>query len=445
MAAIWWGKALDNAGAQLRAQAARAVLAVQEGRSLDVALAQAQAKTEHVGDRALIAAISFGVTREWRLLDTLASQMWKKTPPPIAQALILVGLYQLRSLRVPPHAAVHATVAATNALRIPKMRGMVNALLRRYQRDEDKLIKGLRNTPGITHSHPDWLVDALKKDWPDNANTLNWQNILLQNNTPAPMVLRVNKRHNSREDYRAKLAEAGIAANAHELAPQALVLAEPVAVDQLPGFDQGWVSVQDAAAQLAAPLLDIQPGMRVLDACAAPGGKTGHCLELADCDMVALDSDDRRLELVEQTCERLGLAATTRCTDASETAAWWDGKAFDRILIDAPCTGTGVIRRHPDIKWLRRQRDVAALAARQRALLDALWPLLASGGVLVYATCSSLRAEGTTQIKGFLNDTPSAQAWPAASDWGNEEAAGRRIAPGQDGMDGFYYARLRKA
>lgn len=406
---------------------------------MDAALAEAQAKIRNPADRALLAAMAFGVVREWRVLDALAAGMWKKPPPPLAQALILVGLYQLRSMRVPPHAAVHATVAASNALRMPKLRGMVNALLRRFQRDRANLEGAVSSSPAMQTSHPDWLASALRKDWPEQ-----WQQILEENNRPAPMVLRVNPRQISREKYLKRLAHAGLAATACEHAPMALQLSEPVTVDELPGFKDGQVSVQDAAAQLAAPLLDIQPGMRVLDACAAPGGKAAHCLELVDCEMLALDIDDQRLQLVEESFGRLRLTGTTRCADAAAVGDWWDGTPFDRILVDAPCTGTGVIRRHPDIKWLRRDRDVQALAARQRALLDSLWPVLAANGVLLYATCSTLRAEGTTQIKGFLSDNADAEDYPITADWGSAEAAGRRIAPGQDAMDGFYYARLPK-
>lgn len=415
---------------------------------MDAALAEAQSKIKNPADRALVAALAFGVTREWRLLDALAARMWKKAPPPLAQALILVGLYQLRSMRVPPHAAVHATVAATNALRMPKMRGMVNALLRRFQRDQAKLEAGLKSTPALHTSHPDWFVDALKKDWPEQ-----WQAILAENNQPAPMVLRVNTRLISRDKYLQRLAHVDMAATPCVSAPQALQLEEPAPVESLPGFNEGQVSVQDAAAQLAAPLLDIQPGMRVLDACAAPGGKTAHCLELvnskvdskAECELFALDIDDHRLQLVEDNCKRLQLTATTRCADAGQVKDWWDGQAFDRILIDAPCTGTGVIRRHPDIKWLRRHTDVAALAKRQRELLDSLWPTLAPGGILLYATCSVLADEGARVVGPFLQDTDDAQEKSIDADWGHAESVGRRIAPGEQAMDGFYYARLVKA
>lgn len=407
---------------------------------MDAALAAAQTKLAEPADRALVAAMTFGVMREWRLLDTLAARMWKRPPPALVQALILVGLYQLRSMRVPPHAAVHATVAATNALRVPKMRGMVNALLRRYQRDQAKLVAALGTAPGVHTSHPDWLVAALQADWPQQ-----WQNLLTENNRPAPMVLRVNTRKITRDAYLQRLLYAGLNATPHSVAPQALCLEQPVPVESLPGFTEGQISVQDAAAQLAAPLLSTPPGSRVLDACAAPGGKAAHILELSDCELLALDIDAARVSLVEQTFQRLGVAGTARCADASQPQQWWDGKPFDRILIDAPCTGTGVIRRHPDIKWLRRKSDVATTAARQRALLDALWPLLAPGGVLLYATCSTLRAEGASVVANWVPKADAANSTTIDAEWGTAETVGRRIRPGEDAMDGFYYARLKRS
>lgn len=429
----------SDKGAPTRAQAARAVAAVLEGRSMDAALATAQEKISAPADRALVAAMTFGVIREWRFLDALAARMWKRPPPPLAQALVLVGLYQLRAMRVPPHAAVHATVAATNALRMPKLRGMVNALLRRYQRDQAKLEAGLKPLAGVQTSHPDWLLTALQADWPKQ-----WQSVLTENNCPAPMVLRVNTRKITRDAYIQRLLYVGLNATPHAAAPQALCLESPVPVESLPGFAEGQVSVQDTAAQLAAPLLNVAPGMRVLDACAAPGGKAAHILELSDCNLLALDIDEARVGLVQETFKRLGVAGTARCADASQPEPWWDGKPFDRILVDAPCTGTGVIRRHPDIKWLRREADVAAMAKRQRALLNALWPLLAPNGLLVYATCSTLRAGGASTVADFVRKADAVTCETINSDWGTAETVGRRIRPGQDGMDGFYYACLRK-
>jgi len=427
---------------------------VRRGRSLDATLPDLQAG-ETADDRALIAALAYGALRELRLLDILADELLQRPPKATVRSLIVVGLYQLRAMRVPAHAAVHATVAATAELGQPRARGLVNAVLRRYQREAQRLEAKLPGDPGVRYSHPDWLVERLRADWPDR-----WEAILAADNRPAPMALRVNRRRVARDAYRQRLADTGIPATPVDHAADALVLDEPWSVERLPGFADGDVSVQDVAAQLAAALLDVRPGMRVLDACAAPGGKAAHCLELADCELTAVDIDAQRLERVEETFHRLGFHALSPSVargerigergavlvqgDATDPRTWWNGHPYDRILLDAPCTGTGVIRRHPDIKWLRRESDVAALAERQRALLEALWPLLAPGGVLVYATCSVLRAEGADVVTGFLADTADAAEDPIAAEWGEAEAAGRRIAAGEADMDGFYYARLAR-
>lgn len=443
-------------GADVRARAAKAVASVGSGRSLDAALA-ATAGDLNPADRALLAAIAFGVLRDLRLLETLAAGLWQRRPAAAVRALILCGLYQLRAMRVPAHAAVHATVAAAPLIGQARAGGLINAVLRRYQREREALEAALPAESALQTSHPDWLAARLQADWPQQ-----WRELLAANNRPAPMTLRVNSRQTTRAAYQEKLAAAGIGAAPHPYARHALVLDAPRPVTELPGFAAGEASVQDAAAQLAAPLLAIEAGMRVLDACAAPGGKTAHCLELAECDVTALDIDPERLALVEATLRRLRLTpapatltpsppAATQAranlipADATQPEQWWDGRPYDRILIDAPCTGTGVIRRHPDIKWLRRETDVAALAKRQRALLDALWPLLAPGGLLVYATCSTLRAEGASIVAEFLAATAGAQELLIDADWGEGETVGRRVAPGEQAMDGFYYVQLRKA
>ncbi|MES1942622.1 ribosomal RNA small subunit methyltransferase B [Salinisphaera sp. PC39] len=426
-------------GVEPRVAAARAVAAVFRGRSLDAALAAERAALHTAPDRALAAALAYGVLRDRRALEAIAGRLWRKPPKPVVAALILAGLYQLRSMRVPAHAAVHATVDAAGPLGQPRARGLVNALLRRYQREAETLEAAADGPPAVRESYPDWLVERLRADWPDR-----WRELLAAGNRPAPMTLRVNRRQTTPDAYRERLDAAGIRAAPHPAAPDALVLERPCPVEDLPGFGAGHVSVQDAAAQLAVPLLDIQSGMRVLDACAAPGGKAAHCLERIDCELLALDSDGQRLAAVRETFDRLGLRGETREADATRPDDWWDGRPFDRILLDAPCTGTGVIRRHPDIKWLRRETDVAALATRQRALLEALWPLLAPGGVLVYATCSVLRAEGADTVAAFLADTEDAAEEAIAADWGEGDTLGRRIATGEADMDGFYYARLVK-
>lgn len=423
-------------GAEPRAAAARAIAAVARGNSLDAVLAAEQSALSSAPDRALAAALAYGVLRDRRLLESLADRLWRRPPKPFPAALILAGLHQLRAMRVPAHAAIHATVAAAE----PRMRGLVNAVLRCYQREAEKLEASLETVSAAEReSYPDWLVERLRRDWPDR-----WRELLAAGNRPAPMTLRVNRRQTDVAAYLDILAGTGIAAGRHAMVADALVLEQPCSIDDLPGFADGMVSVQDAAAQLAAPLLAPQSGQRVLDACAAPGGKAAHCLECIDCELLALDIDETRLAAVDETFSRLRLRGETRCADAARPGDWWDGKPFERILIDAPCTGTGVIRRHPDIKWLRRESDVAALAKRQRELLDALWPLLAPGGALVYATCSILRAEGADVVAGFLAETGDAEEIPIEAEWGEAESAGRRIPTGEANMDGFYYALLTK-
>jgi 16S rRNA (cytosine967-C5)-methyltransferase len=429
---------------RLRALAAETLAAVLGGASLDAVLPAAQAQLKLAADRALLQALCYGVLRDLRLLEALLGQLVER---PVRasrlQALLLAGLFQLRSLRVPAHAAVSETVAATARIGQPGARGLANAVLRRYLREHTALEAALPEEPAVRHSHPDWLVARLHTDWPDR-----WPDILAANQQPGPLCLRVNLRRTSRAEYQARLQAAGLAAMASPHAPEALTLAEPVPVERLPGFAAGEVSVQDVAAQLATGLLDLRDGLprrqRVLDACAAPGGKSAHCLERADVELLALDRDPARLMRVQDTLRRLDLQAQLRAADAATPQSWWDGTPFDRILIDAPCSGTGVIRRHPDIKWLRRERDIAALAQAQRRLLEALWPLLAAGGVLLYATCSLLRAEGEDVVQAFLRAQTDAEVWPIEAAWGEACGAGRRIAVGMDGMDGFYYARLRR-
>jgi 16S rRNA (cytosine967-C5)-methyltransferase len=425
---------------QLRAGAAAVVATVRAGASLDAALPPAQQRFKSAADRALLQALSYGVLRDLSLLEWLGTQLLERPlKNPRLHALLLVGLYQLRSTRVPPHAAVSETVAATAGIGQPHARGVVNAVLRRYLRERMALEAAIPDDPALRHSHPDWLVARLRTDWPQA-----WRGILAANQAPGPMTLRVNARRGTRADYLEQLDAAGLAAETSPHAPQALTLATPVLVEHLPGFADGQVSVQDVAAQLAAPLLHLENGQRVLDACAAPGGKSAHILETADVDLLALDRDAGRLRRVHETLARLALSANCRVADAGEPGAWWDGRSFDRILLDAPCSGTGVIRRHPDIKWLRRDSDIAALAAAQLRLLAALWPLLAPGGILLFATCSLLWAEGEAVVEDFMRERAGAQALPIEATWGEPCGSGRRIAAGESGMDGFYYARLRR-
>ena len=316
--------------------------------------------------------------------------------------------------------------------------GLVNAVLRNRQRRRAALDAALAAEPVAVHAHPAWLLERLQADWP-----ADWPAIVEASNQQAPMMLRVNLARESRDEALARLATAGIAAAAHAQVASAVVLEHPAEVSALPGFADGRLSVQDGAGQLAAPLLAPEPGDRVLDACCAPGGKTGHLLETAlGLELLALDIDATRLVRVRENLDRLGYDAELLAADAGAPADWWDGRPFERILLDAPCSATGVIRRHPDIKALRQPADIDALAARQRALLDALWPLLAPGGILLYATCSLLRAENETVIAAFLAAHPDAAELVIDADWGLALRHGRQILPGSAGLDGFYYARL---
>jgi 16S rRNA (cytosine967-C5)-methyltransferase len=299
----------------------------------------------------------------------------------------------------------------------------------------------MERDPVVRTAHPRWLQKSLKAFWPQQ-----WEAICEANNAHPPMILRVNRRHHDRNAYLALLAEAGVGASACRYSQDGIVLAEACDVRTLPGFAEGWVSVQDEAAQLAADLLDLAPGQRVLDACCAPGGKTCHVLEVqSDLDqVVAIDLEAKRLARVRENLDRLGLDAELIACDARQTATWWDGKPFQRILLDAPCSATGVIRRHPDIKLTRQAEDIPALASLQAELLDALWPTLAVGGVLLYATCSSLPTENTEVIEAFLARTPGARELDMAIEAGLRQPHGRQLLAQAGGHDGFYYAKLIK-
>lgn len=426
--------------ARPREAAARAVAEVLGGRSLADALPR-QLKRLHTRDKALAQELAYGALR-WapRLQALLRRMLDKPLKDREVEAVLLVGLYQLAELSTAEHAAVSETVSAVAALGKGWARGLVNAVLRRFQREGRSLLGALDRDAVARTAHPKWLLDSLRRDWPEH-----WEAIADANNGRPPMTLRVNRAQGSRSAYAAQLADAGITARPNRHCADALTLDRPVPVEQLPGFADGAVSVQDAAAQLAATLLDIRPDQRVLDACAAPGGKTGHLLETSPgARVLALDSEAARLRQVEENLGRLRLNAAIQAGDAGRPDTWWDGEPFDRILLDAPCSGTGVIRRHPDIKLLRRASDIPALAASQAKLLRALWPLLRPGGMLVYATCSILRDENDRQMARFLGETPDAAELPIAAEWGQPVAVGRQVLPGQDGMDGFYYARLAK-
>lgn len=427
-----------------RAIAARIIAQVMvDGRSLSRALeALPPAATE---DRALIQEMAYGVLREYHRLSWLVAALLKK---PLkekdgdVQALLLLGLYQLMSMRVPDHAAVSETVAATAALKKPWARALVNGVLRSFQRQGEGLLGDIQQSEEGQWSHPQWLIDALRQAWPDD-----WQALLAANNQRPPMSLRVNlgaAGAGSTDEYLAELAARGIEARRSTLTQGAIVLDEAQDVTQLPGFAEGRVSVQDEAAQQAAWLLALANGQRVLDVCAAPGGKTAHMLELAEVEMVAVDVDAERLTRVQDNLRRLGRSAQCVVGDARQPEDWWDGRAFDRILLDAPCSATGVIRRHPDIKLLRQPADIDGLVAVQAQILDAIWPLLKPGGMLLYATCSVLPQENAQQVAAFLARQPAARHKVLTVEWGQAVEFGRQVLSGTAGMDGFYYACLEK-
>jgi 16S rRNA (cytosine967-C5)-methyltransferase len=318
---------------------------------------------------------------------------------------------------------------------------MVNAVLRAFKRDPGKYLSAIEADTAACYSHPPWLLAQLRQDWPDD-----WRRILEANNDRPPMWLRVNARCCTADDYLRQLADCGIGAARHEHAPQALRLERAVDVGELPGFAEGRVSVQDAAAQLAAPLLDAGAGQRVLDLCAAPGGKTCHLLELqpALTEMVAVELEAQRMQRVEENLQRLGMQASLLVADAGDADAWWDGRGFDRILVDAPCSASGVIRRHPDIKSLRHADDLAQLLEVQRRILRQAWRLLQPGGVLLYVTCSVFRQENEQQIEALLSDCADAEELSIDADWGHACRYGRQLLPGETGADGFYFACLQK-
>jgi len=435
--------------AAARAASARAVAAVHQGRSLDAALAEvfSALPPSLAGERALIQEMTYGALRwHFQLLPLLSSFLEKpiKESDADLKALLIVGFYQLLHMRVAPHAAVKETVEAVVVLKKNWAKGMTNAVLRRLLREELQIRARIDADENLALAHPAWLLARIKTAWPDN-----WRAIAAANNARAPLTLRVHLGKITRAAYLERLTGAGIAAHAVPDMDSALTLESPVAVESLPGFAAGEASVQDAAAQLAASLLDAQPGERVLDACAAPGGKAAHLLERTpQTSLVALDVDAQRLERVRENFERLGLTGSIAQGDAARPADWWDGRPFDRILLDAPCSATGVIRRHPDIRLHRTPADIGRLAATQARLLDALWPLLAPGGKLLYVTCSILPEENTQQMAAFLARQPDAQAWipahAALERHARPAGTGFQILPGSADMDGFYYAGVTK-
>jgi 16S rRNA (cytosine967-C5)-methyltransferase len=417
--------------------AARTLVRVLDGgQSLTAALEHILPALENPQDKAFVQAVCYGVCRYYHRLQFILMQLLDK---PIKDAeiyaLALVGLYQLAFMRVKTHAAVSETVAATHKKSWAK--NLINALLRRYLREQESLEAQANLNSVALHSHPKWLIFRIENDWGEKA-----VQIFQANNAFPPMVLRVNCLQNSRENYLQQLANLKIEAEAVESCSSAIRLIKPVAVFSLPNFESGAVSVQDTAAQFAAGLLELKAGQRVLDLCAAPAGKTAHILESqSDLECVAVDIDATRMQRVESNLQRLNLSAQLIVGDATQPENWWNGKLFDRILVDAPCSALGVIRRHPDIKILRRTDDLTTLPTLQSAILNAAWSMLAEGGLLVYATCSILKAENEDQIAQFLAENSNAQEVPFDL---NPAQYGWQILTGDNDCDGFYYARLRK-
>lgn len=431
-------------GATSLAGAARAVAEVVfRGRNADEALSELEPGAE----RAAIRAIALGTLR-WYLRIAPAINALVERPPeslaPELRALLAAAGHQIEYSRNAPEATVNVAVDAARVLGLARTSGLVNAVLRRFAAQRSALFANVDQDPAGRTAHPPWMVAALGRDWPNEV-----ADILAADNAHPPMVLRVDLSRTSVPDHLRALADAGLAAQPVEWCPSALVLERPVPVESLPGFADGLVSVQDAGAQLAARLLDPRAGMRVLDACAAPGGKTGHLLELCpDVELTAVDIDPGRLARVEDTLRRLRRSARVVRGDLRTPATFWDGRAFDRLLLDAPCSSTGVIRRHPDIKLLRRESDVAGLARTQLEMLRAAFSMLAPGGRLLYATCSVLKAENDDVVRGFLGEEGAARLagidrLPPGAVRTN---SGVQLLPGtRAGTDGFHYACLEKA
>lgn len=429
---------------KLRAKAAVTLskLLAQEG-----SLASLLRRADHPEDDSsfpLLQEIVFGTCRWYFQLDAILSQLLSKplkTKDNDVRCLLLIGLYQLHHLRVPDYAVVNETVAATKALKKEWAKGLVNAILRGFLREREKLVEQSLTKPQGDFAHPRWLILRLQNAWP-----AQWEQILRDNNIRPPMTLRVNTQLIAMKDFLAHLQQAGIEAAPGTLAPSSVYLASPCPVENIPGFEQGHCSVQDEASQLIPSLMDLRDSLRILDACAAPGGKTCHILESGYPfgELVALDNDARRLERLQQNLDRLALHATVCVGDAANPNQWWDGNAFDRILLDAPCSATGIIRRHPDIKLLRRDSDIPKLCLLQAQLLKALWACLKPGGLLLYSTCSVLPEENSAIVGQFLESQGDAKLETIDGQWGVECSFGKQLLPGTGGNDGFYFARLRK-
>lgn len=429
-----------NKTKNVRAEAAKCLVAVlDKGLSLSDVLPKSQANLAPK-DAPLLQEICFGVLRYFPKYDSITNLLLSKKlkgKQRIFHHLIIVGLYQIDKMRIPEHAAVAETVQATVVLKAPGLKGLVNACLRNFTRNKEALESKTDNLV-TQYSHPSWFIKRIQAAYPDN-----WAYVLEQNLERSPMWLRVHTNNVSIDTFIEELNKANIAFEQPLIHKTGILLNKPSPVESIPGFEQGWFTVQDGAAQHAALLLEPKDGELILDACAAPGGKTCHVLDLATCDVVAADIDENRLERVSQNLTRLGEDAKIICGDLSDPSVIDKTITFDRILLDAPCSATGVIRRHPDIKWLRRNEDIEALAELQKKILDTLWQKLKPGGIMLYATCSVLPEENKRQMAQFLLNTHDAQL-VKIDDSETNEAPGWQILPGQLNMDGFYYCRLMK-
>lgn len=429
-------------GVDARLKAIQALMpVVQQKASLTSSLPKAQQRLS-TEDASLTQALAFGVCRFYTRLNFLAEQLLErpfKSKDLDVHLLLLIGLYQLQEERVADYAAIDTCVEASKHLKKPWASNLINACLRRFQREKTELTTLVEGKEIAATAHPQWLLKKIKK-----AYRQDWQAICAANNCQPPMTLRVNQRQISRDAYLQQLEEQGVEASITPFSPWGITLAQPTHPANLPNFAEGFFSVQDEAAQLVPLVLDVQNGHKVLDACCAPGGKTAHLAETADIQLTALDIDAQRLKRVDENLARLQVKAEVKCADAGDVENWWDGEQFDRILLDAPCSATGVIRRHPDIKLLRRETDISELAKLQQQLLTKLWPLLKTGGKLLYATCSILPEENQHPLANFLYQTPDAKEVVIQADWGTKQRLGRQLFPQAQGHDGFFYCLIEK-
>lgn len=386
--------------------------------------------------------LCFGVCRQYFRLEEIARYLVKK-PLKLNEVwiVLLMGLYQLQFMQKPDYAVVQETVNLLPLINKTWAKNFINAVLRRYCREKDNIVKTLENNKNYVYGHPSWMVNSLKKDWPSQ-----WSDILKANDLHPPLFIRVNLKKITRDLYFEKLRSSNIPATLLTASKAGIRIQHPVKVEELPGFLEGLVSVQDESAQIAAYLMDLKPGMRVLDACCAPGGKTGHILETEPnlAEVVGIDLDERRLQRVNENLTRLSLRATLLTGDATNPASWWDGKLFDRILLDAPCSATGVIRRNPDIKCLRTEAEVETIVQLQNSLLKSLWPLLKTGGLLIYSTCSVLKKENEKQIASFVEEEFQASIVPIQDLNADNRGVGVQLLPASDGGDGFFYSIIKK-